>query len=120
MPADPTAPKQQIGRPFLPGQSGNPAGRPKGSRNKFAEAFITDLARDWEKSGSAAIEKVRTEDPSTYLRVAASIIPKELIVDKSPLGDLSDDELANLLEAVRGLIGPGKGAGERAEETVRH
>jgi len=31
--ADSTGHKQQIGRPFEPGESGNPAGRPKGSRN---------------------------------------------------------------------------------------
>ena len=35
MSADSTG-KEQRGRPFEPGQSGNPAGRPKGSRNKLA------------------------------------------------------------------------------------
>jgi len=29
-----TTPGEQRGRPFLPGQSGNPAGRPKGARHK--------------------------------------------------------------------------------------
>ena len=31
--ADSTAKKQQVGIPFKPGQSGNPDGRPKGSKN---------------------------------------------------------------------------------------
>lgn len=31
--ADNTAEKQQIGKPFKKGQSGNPDGRPKGSKN---------------------------------------------------------------------------------------
>jgi uncharacterized protein DUF5681 len=29
-----------IGRPFPPGQSGNPKGRPKGSRHKLSEAIF--------------------------------------------------------------------------------
>jgi hypothetical protein len=33
-PADTTAPPQR-GRPFVPGRSGNPAGRPEGARNKL-------------------------------------------------------------------------------------
>jgi hypothetical protein len=41
-PAENTAPKQR-GRPFEPGKSGNPQGRPKGSRNQatlLAEALL--------------------------------------------------------------------------------
>ncbi|HET7447926.1 MAG TPA: DUF5681 domain-containing protein [Methyloceanibacter sp.] len=44
-PAEKTEEKQQIGRPFEPGQSGNPAGRPKGSRNKATLAVA--LAWRW-------------------------------------------------------------------------
>src|SRR5215212_3631689 len=40
-----TAPEQR-GRPFQPGQSGNPTGRPPGSKNKLAEAFLRELASD--------------------------------------------------------------------------
>jgi hypothetical protein len=47
-PADNTAHKQENGRPFEPGQSGNPAGRPKGARNKLSEVFLQALAEDFD------------------------------------------------------------------------
>jgi Family of unknown function (DUF5681) len=76
--ADNTAQKQQIGRPFEPGESGNPAGRPKGSRNKLSEAFLQALADDFEANGKEVIERVRTERPHDYLKVCASVMPKRL------------------------------------------
>ena len=39
-----------IGRPFKPGQSGNPRGRPKGSRHKLSERFFAELCEDWEEN----------------------------------------------------------------------
>ena len=62
---------------FKPGQSGNPAGRPKGSRNKLSEAVINDILLDWELNGSHAIEETRKKCPAQYLRIVAGIIPKE-------------------------------------------
>ena len=47
--AENTAQKQQIGRPFEPGQSGNPAGRPKGPRNRATLAV--EVLLDGEAEG---------------------------------------------------------------------
>ncbi len=64
-----------------PGQVLNPAGRPKGSRNKLGEAFLADLLADWENYGAFALADCRKEDPARYCAIVASILPKELDAD---------------------------------------
>jgi len=92
---------------FKQGNAGGP-GRPKGSRNKLGEAFIQTLYADFIEHGAGAIEAVRTDDPATYMRVVAALLPRELEV-KRPLADLSDDELANALEFIRAAIASDSG-----------
>jgi hypothetical protein len=65
---------------FLPGNSGF-GGRPKGSRNRHSEVFLAAFASDFEQHGAAVIERVRQEQPSVYLRVAADLLPREATLD---------------------------------------
>jgi len=60
---------------FLQGTTGLP-GRPKGSRNKLAEAMIEDLYQDWKEHGIQAIRECRERRPSDYLRIVAMIVSK--------------------------------------------
>lgn len=108
MSAESTADQQQIGRPFLPGQSGNPAGRPKGSRNKLGEEFIQKLYADFQEHGEAAIVKVREEKPEHYLKVIAGILPKELKITNE--SDLTDDQLIERIRQLDSVIRPFLGA----------
>ena len=79
---------------FKPGQSGNLAGRPKGSRNKLGEAFLDSLCDDFDKFGIEVIERVRLEHPSTYLKVVAKLLPQQLQIDaKVGVQTLSDEQL---------------------------
>lgn len=96
---------RKVGKPFLSGDqwNGNANGRPKGSRNRLSENFIAALSDDFDKHGPSVIETVRTEHPKDYLKVIASIVPKEFTVKDQTLEDMSDDELVELLAAVRSL-----------------
>ena len=64
--------------PWKPGQSGNAKGRPKGSRNKLSEDFLADLHESWLALGKAALVTAAWTDPVAYVRVVASLIPREL------------------------------------------
>ena len=75
-PAETTAEKQR-GRPFPPGVSGNPAGRPKGSRHKLEESFVVALVDDFDEHGVEAIRRCRIEQPAVYLSTIVKLLPKE-------------------------------------------
>jgi len=72
--------KQTVSTKWKPGQSGNPLGRPQGARSKFSEQACADALSDWTANGKTTLERVRATDPSTYLRVLFSIIPKDIAV----------------------------------------
>ena len=72
---------------FKPGQSGNPAGRKKGARNKFSEDYVEAFAADFEEHGAEVFERVRKEQPAVYLKLAAMLVPKDFNLKHS--GDVT-------------------------------
>lgn len=92
MAVEPATQKQRggvTGKGFKPGQSGNPKGRVKGSRNKLSESFISALFDDFQEHGITAIQNMRVEKPNEYVKVIASLIPAQFqAVDKD--GETTD------------------------------
>ena len=75
--------------PFQKGEGG----RPKGSKNRLSWAFLTALANDFEEHGVEAIRITRIEHPDAYVKMIASLMPRELDITTSTLMEVPDDEL---------------------------
>src|SRR5262245_55593554 len=94
---------------WLPGQTGNPNGRPLGARTEFSNSFMRDLARVWAKCGADTIEKVAADDPSRFFAVASTLIPKDVAVtiEQRLPGGLSPEDWSiamSVFEAVKQTI----------------
>ena len=75
-----------------------PRGETDRSPHKFSEDVIQAFALDWAAGGPEAIARARVRDPSTYMRVVASILPKDVLVNvqQQVPGNLDPDDWANL------------------------
>lgn len=78
-------------------------GRPRESRDRLTSKFLAALADDFQKHGKAVIETVRKDEPATYLKVVAAIVPKEVEIVR-PLDGVTDDELAQIIDTIRAQI----------------
>jgi uncharacterized protein DUF5681 len=87
---------------FRPGQSGNPRGRPKGSRNKLSGGCVAALQADWLKHGAVAIERLRETDPGRYVQIVAGLIPRELL--KGELAEQLPSLVADLVSDLSDVV----------------
>jgi hypothetical protein len=91
---------------FKPGHNIK-GGRPKGSRNKLAQRVFDDIFRHWNEpaggdlcKGQAALELLYREKPGEYLKLTASVLPKEVVFENA-VTELDDEELDRMIEALR-------------------
>src|SRR5215472_3797418 len=85
---------------WQPGESGNPAGRLRGSRNRLSEEVICALLRDFRKHGEKAIAKVRRDHPGIYLKVLALLIPRQDRLElehTNTIKTMTDEELESAI-----------------------
>lgn len=72
---------------FIPGVSGNPAGRPKGSRHVLEEDFIATLQAEFRKRGEMAVAELESKE---LCDIVTKVLPKESRVE---LGETFSDLL---------------------------
>jgi len=67
--------KEQRGRPFLPGQSGNPNGRPKGARNRITRAVEALIDGHSDALAAKAIDMALAGDGSMLRSLLGMLVP---------------------------------------------
>jgi hypothetical protein len=87
----------------------NPAGRPKGSRNKLAESFIRDVYEKWEDQGPAVLTETIKRKPWEFVKIVAGLMPQKLEITNK-FQSLPDAELADALaRAIKDLASGANG-----------
>ena len=97
-----TAEKQRkpLAHAFKPGQSGNPAGRPKGSRNKVVEKYIEALGEVFEEQGIDAIRRTARDEPAKFMLAIGQLAAKQVeVTEVGRFAEMADDEIAAFIAA---------------------
>ena len=93
----------KVGKPtrWPPGQSGNPAGKPPGTRTAFSQGFIRDFALVWAEEGLEAVRKVAKKSPEAFVAIAARICPNDvrLTLEQAIPGGMSLEDYLLMREA---------------------
>src|SRR5262245_19438988 len=65
------------------------------SRRRVNDAFLRAALESFHKDGPVAFEKCARENPASYLKIFALLVPRELKIEHAnPASALSDEQLA--------------------------
>ena len=109
MPSEKKVKQDEKSGQFVTGTSS--AGRKKGARNRLHADFVVALQEHFQQQGKVAIEIVYRESPKEYLKIIASVLPKEFVLEDGRLESMGDDELEEYLAEIRRLKSAGTGPG---------
>jgi hypothetical protein len=108
----PSAEKIEIGSGSgrNPGAAAKPVPPVVTARNKLGTAFLEALQDHFARHGESAIQSVFEKDKYQYLRIIAALMPKVLPRENTSLDDMNDDQIRELLGAIRHVRSRGHGA----------
>ncbi len=87
-----------------PGTSGfHNTGRPEGSRNKLSALFYKDLLASWEEFGVDAMKATAISKPHEFIKIVASLMPKEFAIKSENVADMTDVDLEDAVEVLRAI-----------------
>jgi hypothetical protein len=100
------------GGKWVAGHSGNPAGRPIGSRQKISEKLLADLADVWETSGKTVLARLAVDDPGKLAQIAYGLLPRDVFisVEQRTPGNLDPSEWEILRRVIDLIQANAKGA----------
>src|SRR5262245_6309639 len=102
-------------RPRPPFRSANPDAAVYISRRRVNDAFLRAALESFHKDGPAAFEKCARENPASYLKIFALLVPRELKIEHAnPVSGLSDEQLAQMIAELEERIAA-KLSGEEAK-----
>ena len=97
----------EVGKPtrWPPGQSGNPVGKPPGTRTAFSQGFIRDFALVWAEEGLEAVRKVAKKSPEAFVAIAARICPNDvrLTLEQAIPGGMSLEDYSLMREVIAAI-----------------
>jgi len=106
--------EMQRGRPFRKGQSGNPAGKPKGARNRATVAVEALLDGEAEALTRKAIELAKTGDMAALRLCLERIVPPRK--GRAVVFDLPEIETATDVVIALGALANAVARGELTPE----
>jgi hypothetical protein len=72
------------------------------TRRSFNKHFLLALAADFKRHAAQAIEKVRKQQPASYLKICASLVPKEFKVEQTAgIKGLTDEQLEQAIATIQ-------------------
>jgi hypothetical protein len=73
--------KKALTPAVAPALANERAPKPQAAKTRLQTAFLQDLAAEWEKQGASAIRIMAIEKPAEFVKVVASLMPKEVELD---------------------------------------
>ena len=117
--ADDTSRKQRgPGRPFAPGESGNPAGRPKGSLNKVTRAAQMLLDGEAEAITRKAVDLALEGNIQALRLCLERLLPPKKALTPAEVFSLPEGDLLSQVQAVLRQVAGGELSPTTATEIV--